>query len=113
MDEKLNQYGFTRAEWQEVVDQASELHDALMAAQGDWDQESHMIIQCLVKRKQEQIAIRGQAKPMESGRSWGRINMPNRRDIVAVRTLEDGNREFLVHNEALCNPYYVAIEGKV
>lgn len=53
---KLNQYGFTTVEWHEVVEQASELHDGLMKAEGDWDQESHVIIQCLVKRKQELLA---------------------------------------------------------
>jgi hypothetical protein len=58
---KGNQYVFTRAEWDDVVTQAGNLHDKLMAAEGDWDQESYEIIQCLVKRKQEQLAI---AKPV-------------------------------------------------
>lgn len=52
---KLNQYGFTAVEWDEVVEQANELHAAIMEAE-DWDEESHHIVQCLIERKQELLA---------------------------------------------------------
>lgn len=42
---------------------------------------------------------------------WERIHIPNRGDIIGVRTLPSGQRELLMHNEALCAPYYVALEG--
>ena len=44
---------------------------------------------------------------------WSRPE-PNWRkdDIAGCRLLSDGRREFLMHNEALCWPYYVAIDGE-
>lgn len=40
--------------------------------------------------------------------NWERITVPGREDIVGIRTLETGERELLMHNEALCFPYYTA-----
>ena len=39
---------------------------------------------------------------------WNRIKVPSREDIIGVRILENGKLEFLMHNEALCTPYYLA-----
>lgn len=50
---KFNQYGFTGEEWHKVVEQGCALHDALMTAEGDWDQESHVIMECLTAREKE------------------------------------------------------------
>jgi len=44
-------------------------------------------------------------------RSWSRVTIEGRPDIIGARKLEDGRREFLMHNEVMCNPYWVAIEG--
>ena len=43
--------------------------------------------------------------------SWGRAHIPGRLDFIGVRTLENGQREFLTHNEGLCDPYYLTLEG--
>ena len=40
--------------------------------------------------------------------AWERFNDPSRKDIVGVRICSDGQREFLIHNEASCSPYWVA-----
>lgn len=43
---------------------------------------------------------------------WNRVNIQKRPDIIGVRTLDSGQREFLVHNEAFCTPYYTLKELK-
>ena len=43
---------------------------------------------------------------------WSRPEPNWRKDIAGWRLLSDGRREFLMHNEALCWPYYVAIDGE-
>lgn len=43
---------------------------------------------------------------------WKKVNVHKRPDIIGVRTLESGQREFLVHNEALCTQYYTLQELK-
>ena len=42
---------------------------------------------------------------------WARAERPDRPDFVGVRTLPDGRREYLTHNEGMCYPYYLTIEG--
>jgi hypothetical protein len=74
MTTKVNQYGFTAAQWEEVVTQGCVLHDDLMMAEGDWDQESHVIMQCLIKRKQEQLELRAEIENLLKSA------MPNERD---------------------------------
>jgi hypothetical protein len=34
-----------------------------------------------------------------------------RRDIIGVRDLSDGRKEYLMHNEALCRPHYLAVSA--
>ena len=45
--------------------------------------------------------------------SWGRVPFDDplrkRGDIVGRRTLADGRLEYLCHNEAMCEPYYLAV----
>lgn len=40
--------------------------------------------------------------------AWNRATVPGRADIIGVRELENGQKEYLIHNEALCAPYYLA-----
>jgi hypothetical protein len=42
---------------------------------------------------------------------WNRITVSRRGDIIGVRKLESGQRQFLMRNEALSTPYYVATES--
>jgi hypothetical protein len=49
--------------------------------------------------------------------AWERPAPGTRKDIVGIRTRQDGSVEYLMHNEALCWPYYIAVspvpmEGK-
>lgn len=41
--------------------------------------------------------------------TWERITIPSRPDIIGVRQTSHG-RQFLLHNAALCQPYYTANE---
>ena len=43
--------------------------------------------------------------------SWARPPKGTREDIVGVRDLPDGRKEYLMHNEGLCEPYYLANSG--
>lgn len=43
---------------------------------------------------------------METG--WREVNYPARPDIIGERVRDDGITEFLMHNKAMCFPYYVA-----
>jgi hypothetical protein len=36
-----------------------------------------------------------------------------RGDIIGIRTRKDGSRELLMHNEALCAPYYTAVAAPI
>jgi hypothetical protein len=47
------------------------------------------------------------------GISWERPAPGTRPDIVGVRHLDDGSTEYLMHNNALCNPYYVGTSPDV
>ena len=42
---------------------------------------------------------------------WERACISGRPDIIGVRSLESGQRQFLMHNEALSGVYYTATEG--
>lgn len=44
--------------------------------------------------------------------SWAKTSIPGRGDIIGFRLDEEGNIEYLCHNEALCNPYYLAKERR-
>jgi hypothetical protein len=44
-----------------------------------------------------------------TGISWSRPDSGVRKDIIGVREFPDGRTEYLMHNEALGNPYYTAI----
>jgi hypothetical protein len=59
------------------------------------------------------IAELESAQPKEDtvkARSWHKVH--GRPDVLGVRTLVTGQREYLMHNEALSQPYYVEIELK-
>jgi hypothetical protein len=43
---------------------------------------------------------------------WAKADIPGRPDFVGVRTRSDGRREFLTHNNAMCYPYYLTVEGE-
>ena len=43
--------------------------------------------------------------------AWDRPEPGMRPDIVGVRKREDGSTEYLMHNEALNQPYYLAGDG--
>ena len=45
------------------------------------------------------------------GISWSRPDSGVRKDIIGVRDLPDGRTEYLMHNEALCNTYYIAVSN--
>jgi hypothetical protein len=45
------------------------------------------------------------------GISWSRPDAGVRKDIIGVRELPDGRTEYLMHNAALCNPYYTAVSN--
>ena len=42
--------------------------------------------------------------------AWQMISISKRPDIIGVRTLESGQREFLIHNNVFCFPYYTVKE---
>jgi hypothetical protein len=44
-----------------------------------------------------------------TGISWSRPDSGVRTDIIGLRDLPDGRTEYLMHNEALGNPYYTAM----
>ena len=44
--------------------------------------------------------------------SWAKANITGRGDIIGFRLDENENIEYLCHNEALCNPYYLAKERR-
>lgn len=49
---------------------------------------------------------------MTNEHAWSRPPKGTRGDIVGVRALSDGRTEYLMHNEALCNPYYLAVSSR-
>jgi hypothetical protein len=51
----------------------------------------------------------GKAEPTWT--AWARPNRPDRKDIIGVRDLPDGRQEYLMHNEGLCRPYYLAVSA--
>lgn len=48
---------------------------------------------------------------IDEARNWVRIKGEHRKDVIGVRSLPDGRLEYLMHNEALCRPYYVAVSA--
>ena len=42
---------------------------------------------------------------------WKKITIVGRKDIVGVRTLPSGQRQFRIFNKNLCQQYYTALEA--
>jgi hypothetical protein len=54
--------------------------------------------------------VKPEGLPQEREHSWGRVYISDYA-TVGQRQMDDGSIQYLCHNEALCNPYYLATKA--
>ena len=107
-------WGDFATECAERTEQLSEALSRLSQLQGMCDELTALADKRLdliveLEKENQWISVK---EELPQDEDWEKVTILSRPDFIAVRTLPNGQREFLTHNEALCAQYYLTREVK-